>query len=748
MTATTADASSPLAPSDAKAKPAYPKRAARVKTPFIQQLEAAECGAAALGAMLAHHGRWVPLAELRRQCGVSRDGSKAANVLRAARRYGMVAKGYSKGVESVKGVKLPFVVFWEFNHFLVVEGWNTTHVTLNDPAVGHRSVTWRQFDEGFTGVALVMTPGPEFEKGGARPAVLPALWNRTEGARGALVYLMICGAIGIFPGIAAAAYTRIIVDEVIVGTNPGWLRPILLFMAATLLFQLAGQALNGLFVRRMQMSMAARLQARYVRHMLKLPYHFFAQRYVGEVVARTGINDALVGLIASKLTSAIIGVFTMVAFGFVLLTYNVPLTLVGLAMTLVNFLFLRLVADRRMEANLAIAKEHGKLQGATFAGIRSIEMIKANGMENGFFERWAGHFANTNIARQQLQVDNQVFSVLPTVTNTFVGLFTMVLGALYVLEGDMSYGELMAFNALMALFLAPISQMLALSVEVQQIRGNLARLDDVLDFETTDARRERARARLPAEAREAAPTTRLSGRVEARGLTFGYQPLEPPMIKGVSFLIEPGRQLALVGGSGSGKSTVAKMVAGLLEPLEGDVLFDGRPRAAIDADVLASSVAFVDQDIHIFAGTVRSNLTLWDESIPEEWMRDALSDAGLLEDVQALPGGIDAAVAEGGANFSGGQRQRIELARALTRRPSFLVLDEATSALDVVTESHVIESLRRRRCAALVVAHRLSTVRAADRIMVMERGKVVEEGDHESLWAAEGTYHHLVRREG
>ena len=753
----TAEKQSEVSHSDLKAKSKEKEliqRRSRIKTPFIQQLEAVECGAAALAAMLAHYELWEPLSELRRQCGVSRDGSKAANILRAARRYGFEAKGVSKGVNSLRELQPPYIVFWEFNHFLVVEGFSQKQVYLNDPAVGHRRVSWAQFDDSFTGVVLLMQPGPEFVKSGCRPSTIPGLWKRTHGSRRALVFIMMCGFLGVVPGIVSAAYTRIIVDEVITGGAYDWLRPILVAMVVTLVFQIGGQILSGLFNRRMTMAMAARLQAQYVRHMLKLPSHFFAQRYVGEVVARTGINDALVGMIAGQLTGTAVGIISMIVFGIVLTTYNMPLTAIGVCSTIVNFLLLRMVADRRMEANLAISKESGKLQGITFAGIQSIEMIKANGLDNSFFEKWSGQFSNTNIARQQLQVDNQIFSVLPTVTGTFVNLFTMVIGGLYVLEGDMSFGELMAFNALMGLFLGPISQLLGFSVEIQQVRGNLARLEDVLDFETIDQRRDRQFAAVTAGHPQSAPADlgsrlgRLTGAVSVNGLSFGYQPLEPPIIKNVSLQIEPGQQVALVGGSGSGKSTVAKIVAGLLEPASGDVLFDGYLQQTIDQDLLAVSMTIVDQDIQLFGGTVRENLNLWDESIPEEWMREALQDANLLNDVLALPGGLDAMIAEGGQNLSGGQRQRMELARALTRRPSLLVMDEATSALDVITEAHVIESLRRRRCSALVVAHRLSTIRAVNRILVMDRGKVIEEGDHETLWKAEGHYYHLVRHEG
>ncbi len=727
---------------------AWPSRRRRIKTPFVQQLEAVECGAAALGAILAYHKRWVPLVELRRQCGVSRDGSKAANVLRAARRYGLTAKGLSKGTQSIKGLKPPFIVFWEFNHFLVVEGFDREKVFLNDPAVGHRRVSWAQFDESFTGVVLAMEPGPEFEPGGTQPSLIKALWSRTIGSRQALLFILICGIINIVPGLAAAAYVRVLVDEVIVGTNVSWLRPIIVAMVVTLAFSLASLALSNLFTRRMAMAMAARLQGQYVRQLLKLPYHFFAQRYVGEVVARVAINDALVALIAGQLVAALVGVVTMVAFGLALLTYNPPLTLIGLTATVANFLLLRSVAERRMEANLAIAKERGKLDGITYSGIRSIETLKANGMENAFFEKWAGQFARTNIARQNLQVDNQVFAILPTVTNTLVNLLTMVIGALYVLEGEMSFGELMAFNALMALFLGPISQLLTLSVEIQQIRGNVARLDDVLSAETIDDRRKRL-----ADASEDATawdTTkgRLSGAVAVNDLAFGYQPLEPPLIEGLSFAIGPGDHVAFVGGSGSGKSTVAKLVAGLLEPRAGGITFDGCAAHTIDRETLAASIAFVDQDIHVFAGTIRDNLTLWDDTTPDEWLIDALRDAGLHDDVMERPGGLDTEVAEDGRNFSGGQRQRIELARALARRPSLIILDEATSGLDVVTEETVMARLRRRRCAALIVAHRLSTVRHANHIIVMQRGRVVETGDHDTLWREGGLYRELVRHEG
>jgi ATP-binding cassette subfamily C protein len=743
----------------------------RKKTPFIMQMEVVECGAAALAIILGYYGRFVPLTTLRVECGVSRDGSKAANILKAARRYGLAAKGYSKGMDTLKKVSLPCIVFWEFNHFLVVEGIANGMVYLNDPAVGHRELTEEEFSVGYTGVVLTFSPEVGFTKGGRLPSPFPALAERIRGSEKALFFTAMCGLLGVFPAVATAGLMRALVDTVINEGRFEFLRPILVGMLAVLAFQLALTSLSNLFYRRLRRGLSAKLYAEFYRHILRLPYQFYSQRYVGDVVNRAGINDMLVGLIAGQLTSTAIGLVTMVFYGMVLFSYNVPLTLIGIGSTILNFLFIRSVAARRLEANIRIAKEQGKVQGATIAALQSIDSLKASGLEHAFFEKWSGYFTASSNAQQKLVMDSHLFSVLPTLTNTVISTVTLLFGGLMVMDGEMTFGTLMAFNALMGMFLGPVNSLLGLGQQIQQLRGNIIRLEDVTDHPTVDQQRPaQATAGLappPVATTIASPSpivaqnsehtlgagddvstftkSRLDGEVECTSIDYGYSPLEAPLIAGLDLRIGSGEMVALVGGSGSGKSTVAKIFAGLILPWSGTVTFDGRLQRDIPPVLLSNSFAMIEQDILLFPGSVRDNLTLWDPTIPEQWLIDALEDADLLDFVLTLPGGLEATVQETGSNMSGGQRQRLEIARALVRKPTFLVMDEATSALDAETEAIIMRNIQRRGCSCLIVAHRLSTIRTCDRIYVLQKGKVKETGTHNELWQAQGLYARLLQ---
>jgi ATP-binding cassette subfamily C protein len=713
----------------------------KVYTPTILQMEAVECGAAALGIILSYHGRVVPLAELREQCGVSRDGSKASNVLKAARLYGLQAKGFSKSLESVEELRCPYIVFWQFNHFVVVEGFGRDVVHLNDPALGHRRVTFREFDEGFTGVVLVMEPDNGFQRDGRLPSTLGALRRRIKGNVSSLVLIAIAGFLAVLPGLAIPTMAGIYIDSVILEGHYDWFRPLILAMIGTVALKLVLLAVQRFYMRRLQLSLMARLNSQFFWHLLRLPMRFYTQRFAGEIANRMDLNTKLANVVAGPLVGTIIDLMTMVIYGAVLLLFQIPLTLISTAFATINLLYLRRVARRRVEANIRFSQEGGKLHGFTIAGIQSIETMKASGMEDDFFAKWMGYFAKTSNAGQDLQYSTQLVQIVPLVVEVLTTVFILIVGGYSVIRGQMTIGNLVAYQGLMGSFLAPVARLTNLGTTLQELHGDLLRLDDVLANPPTDDSTPNS-FQPPAE--QEPPKLRLEGELELRDVTFGYSPLEPPLIEKLNLRIRPGERVALVGESGCGKSTVARLICGLYEPWTGTILFDGQPRAVWPSYVFSQSVAMVEQQIMLFEGSVRENLTLWDRTIPASSLERASQDAQLEDVIRNLPGAFSAPMNEGGTNLSGGQRQRLEIARALVGEPSILVLDEATSALDTETEAIIDANLRRRGCTCVIVAHRLSTIRDCNEIIVLARGKVVERGTHEQLWQAGGHYAALL----
>lgn len=715
----------------------------RARTPSLLQMEAVECGAVALGIVLAHHGRVVPLAELRRECGVSRDGCNALNVVRAARRYGLAAKGFSMEVEDLRGLAPPYVVFWDFNHFVVVEGLDRKGVWINDPAVGHRRVDHEEFGDSFTGLVLTMEPGPEFERGGRRPSLARALVTRLGGFWPTLAHAVLAGLLLVLPGLALPALTQVYLDEVLILGRADWLRPVLLAIVAAVALQLLLDVLQLRCLRRLRLGLAARLSAQFFRHLMRLPVDFYAQRFSGEISDRSDLNDKVAAVLSGQLARTSIGVVMMSFYAALMFFYDVRLTLLGVACAVLSFVILQRLSRWRVEANMRLLQEFGKVSGASIAGLQNIETIKASALEDGFFRRWSGLYARASNARQGFGVTNLVASTLPGLLFTTTNALVLVIGALYVIEGRMTIGMLVAFRILMARFLAPVEGLVQLGATVQELQGDLARLDDVLAHDVDPA--ETPAAPAPDEAPAEDVPTRLTGELELRDVTFGYGPrTAAPLLEGFRLHLRPGARVALVGASGSGKSTVARLVCGLYTPWSGDVLLDGIPRARIPREVLREGLALVDQDVLLFEGTVRDNLTLWDPSVPEEALLAACEDAGILDRIRALPGGFDAPLGEGGHGLSGGERQRLEIARALVGDPRLVVLDEATSSLDPERERHVVERVARRGVSCLVVAHRLSTIRDCDEILVLDRGAVVERGTHAELWARGGAYADLL----
>ncbi|WP_431191382.1 NHLP family bacteriocin export ABC transporter peptidase/permease/ATPase subunit [Funiculus sociatus] len=715
----------------------------RVKTPTLLQMEAVECGAAALGIILGYYCRIVPLPELRRECGVSRDGSKASNVLKAARSYGLEAKGFKKELEQLQDLSPPYIVFWNFNHFLVVEGICQQMVYLNDPGTGPRKVSRQEFDEGYTGVVLVMEPGPEFQKGGRKPNLLRALWERLQGATGVLAYCLLAGLLLTLVGLVVPVFSQVFVDEILVQGRQHWLRPLLLGMAIAAILQGILTLLRLRYLRRLKVKLSVGMSSRFLWHILRLPVGFYAQRFAGEISNRTSLNDQVADVLSGRLATTAIDAVMVIFYALVMLQYDAVLTSVVVSFAVVNVLTLQWISRQRVDANQRLIQEYGKAAGASIAALQSIETIKASGLESDFFARWSGYYTKAINSQQELGVTNQTFSVLPALLSSLSSMALLVVGGLRVMNGHLSIGMLIAFQGLMQSFLLPVNNLVSFGSTLQEMEGNLIRLDDVLDNPVDPQVESRSH-----KDNETIQSSRLQGYVELENITFGYSRLEAPLIENFTLSVKPGQRVALVGGSGSGKSTVAKLVSGLYEPWEGEIRFDGLPRHQIPQSVLTNSVAMVEQDISMFGGTVRDNLTLWDTTVSDKSLVRACRDAAIDDVVLSMSGGFDASLIEGAANLSGGQRQRLEIARALVNNPSILVMDEATSALDAETEKIIDQNLRRRGCTCLIVAHRLSTIRDCDEIIVLERGKVMQRGTHQELWQVEGAYSRLIRSEG
>lgn len=728
--------------------PAAAPKPRRLRTPTLLQMEAVECGAAALGIVLGYYGRWVPLEELRLACGVSRDGSKAVNVLRAARGYGMEGKGYRKEPGSLRAMRLPLIVFWEFNHFLVVEGFGKNRVYLNDPASGPRTVTDEEFDRAFTGVVLELEPGPAFERGGARRSLFQLVSSRLAHSRLAVAYLLLTGFALVLLGLVIPAFSRVFIDRILVD-GQSWVWPLLFGMLLTAVLRATVTGLQQHYLLRLEARLAVSMAGAFVWHILRLPVEFFTQRDPGDVSARVALNDRVARLLAGDLANAILNLLVIAFYVVVMLQYDVLLTLLGVVTAGVNLAILRYVARRRVDDSQRLQLARSKLVSATIGGLQTIETIKATGRENDFFARWAGQQAKLVNELQRAGLLARTMSTVPLVLTALNTAAILTLGGLRVIDGSMSVGSLVAFQSLMTSFLAPVNQLVNLGGMLQDVESDLNRLDDVRRYRLDPmlVPSDPATAESSAEDAEAGGEPRLSGALELRGVTFGYSRLDPPLIEGLDLTLRPGDRVALVGGSGSGKSTIAKLVGGLYEPWAGEILFDGRPRTGIARRALVGALAMVDQDVVLFEGTIRENLTLWDPTVPEADLVHAARDAAIHAEIVSRPGGYDHAVLEAGRNFSGGQRQRLEIARALVRNPKLLVMDEATSALDTLSEQQIDQALRRRGCTALIVAHRLSTIRDCDEIVVLDRGKVVQRGTHDQMIRVDGPYARLIGSE-
>ncbi len=714
----------------------------RVKVPTVLQQAGVECGAASLGMVLAHFGRWVPLDELRGKCGVTRNGSSALSIVAAAGAYGLDCQGFRGTAADLDGISVPAIIWWRRCHFMVLEGASHGMFHVNDPARGRYSLDAAEFERQYSGAAITFSRTKDFATGGHAYRALPSLARRLRNSATGVRFAIIAGVLAMLLGLVLAPISQVFINDVLGADRSALLGPLIAALLAIGLLRAGLTLLEYGVISRLQAKLTLVGSSAFVDRLTRLPMMFYLERSVGDLSQRVGYNASVASLLATQMASAGIALLGAIGYAALLLYYNWVIGLVVIGLSALNILVLRLVNERRSNAQARAIRRQNELRGTTTSSIRTIETIKSTGMEDDVFTSLTGQQAEYISAQAALVPTSALLVSTPVLLFSLTSATILVLGGWFTIAGTFTLGALLAMQALAANLNSPLQTLMSTASQLQVITSSLQSLDDVLANEPD------ARFDVPDLAPDDA-VEQLSGRLEFRGVSFRYGENAPDVIEGFDLDLPPGRRVALVGGSGSGKTTIANLAAGLYRPDQGAVLYDGRELTDYPRGVVAQSVSKVDQSIVLFAGTVRENVTLWDPTISEADVASALDDAQILRDVLARQGGIDCAVEENGRNFSGGQCQRLEIARALARSPRLLILDEATSALDDVTEKKVDDALRARGIACLIVAHRLSTIRDADEIVVLGRGgTVVERGTHAELMGLDGEYVRMVSMAG
>ena len=709
-----------------------------VKTPTIYQMEATECGAASLAMVLGYYGCFIPLEQLRIETGVSRDGCNARNILKAARKFGMTCKGYSKSMEDLAGMRTPAIIHWNFNHFVVFEGFKGGCPYINDPAVGRRKLSTEDLDDSFTGIVLTFEPNEEFQKR-KRISTFPGfVRERLKGQQTAVAALVAAGLLLVVPGLVTPVFSQIFIDNILLGGSSDWLGALLIAMAGTILFQCLFTWYRGLVLIRLQSKMALVSVHKFLYRMFRLPIAFFDQRYAGDLSQRVDNNNNVSDFMGGELAETALNLFVACFYLILMLVYSPLLTAIGAAGVGINLGISNIISKRIASLSMKAQQDSGKMVGALFSGLSITSTLKASGVENEYASRVLGHYARNAGTEQKLGKAQEILSAVPQAVSSAAGILVLMAGGTLVIQGSLTAGMLVAFQQLLNSFTEPINQLVGFISEIQTLKADMSRTADIQNYEMAPQFLQEEFEVLD---------EKLSGDVQLEAVSFGYSILAAPLIKDFSFRVQPGQSVALVGASGCGKSTVAKIISGMYDPWEGRILMDGIPLRKIPPEILSASIATVSQSITIFSGTIRENLTLWNRSIMEQDIVRAAKDACIHDTITRLPGAYDFKLTEEGQNLSGGQRQRLEIARALVLNPSILVMDEATSALDPVVEQEIIANIKRRGCTCIIVAHRLSTIRDCDEILVMQKGDIIQRGTHEVLAGQEGHYRLLISNE-
>ena len=711
------------------------------KVPVIMQMEALECGAACLAMVLAYYSKWIPLEQVRMDCGVSRDGSNMKNVFLAAQNYGLEVHGYRVEMEAIKSsVTFPCIIHWDFNHFVVLDGFKGNKAVLNDPARGLVSVSMEEFDESFTGLVLTFSPTENFVPSGKRKSTLAFARKRLRGAGGAVAFVVLTSIITYLFGIINPVLSRIFFDKLLTGQAPNWLYPFITALAMITAFQIIVKWAQTIYSLRINGKMAIEGNASYMWKVLRMPMEFFSQRMTGDILQRQGTNATIAETLVDTVAPLALNTIMMLFYLVIMLRYSVIMTLVGLVSLLIDLLVAQYMANKRVNLTRVQMRDEGKLVSTTMAGISMTETIKASGAENGFFRKWSGYQASVNVQKVRFTTLSAQIGLIPQFINMASKYTVLFLGVILAMRNDFTLGMIMTFQGLLASFMEPASTLVQAGQSIQEMRTEMERVEDVMEYPDDPVLKY-------GEDCSEEEFTKLSGDVELKHVTFGYSRLGKATVEDFSMHLEPGKRIAIVGPSGCGKSTISKLLTGLYQPWSGEILFDGKPIDKIPRNVFTGSVAMVDQDIVLFEDTIANNIRMWDESIADFEVILAARDAQIHEDILQRPGGYQAKLIENGKDLSGGQRQRLEIARVLAQDPSIIVLDEATSALDAKTEYELVKTVRDRGISCIVVAHRLSTIRDCDEIIVMKNGRIEERGTHEELYAKGGAYTELVTSE-
>ena len=701
------------------------------KTPTLLQMDALECGAACLAMILGYYGKNVSLEKIRTDCGVSRDGVKASHILKAAEKYGLKGKGYKMELSALKLLTAPVILFWNFNHYVVFEGFKGKKASINDPAVGRRLVEAEEFSNAYTGVVLTFEKGENFSADGQKPDFMTKLKRNVKGVHTVFLFLCLLSFLFLIPALVYPAFSRFFIDTILIKNSVNLLRPLITAMLVTAIFSAILSIIKNTILIRFQIKLRLTGSSQLIEHMLHLPVQFFQQRFPGELCSRVFASDSVAFLVSERFTNFLIDFFSTIFFLLLMFLYDMPLALLSLALTIIQIIIFRIGREERINKAIKVQIEGGKQDGLTMAGLNMIESIKASGAEDLFLKQWKSQQVRLVNEKQSLRKASTASVIGPEVISSLLSIFILTFGSLRVIDGHMTIGMLVAFQMILSGFKAPLNSFMSLGLTMLYARADIQRIDDVMDYELP---------KIFGEEKQ-----KLEGYVTFKNVSFGYSPLEQPLITDLSFELSPGKRIAIVGTTGSGKTTIGKLACALYQPWSGEILFDGKALQQIEKKVFASSVAVVNQNTSLFEGSVKDNLTMWDSTVPEDCYIQAAKDACIHDEIAARPKGYSSIIKEGGLNFSGGQRQRLEIARALVTNPSVLILDEATSAMDSVTEELVDENIKRRGCACIIIAHRLSTIRDCDEILVLDHGKIIQRGRHEELLKMDGLYKELIR---